>query len=50
MMKWFIGCLIVITIGLCILFIQFTVTVHLVVDDKVTEYHRNTLLILYDVK
>lgn len=50
MMKWFVGCLIVIIISLCVLLIQCTVTFHLVVDDKVSEYHRNNLLVLYDIK
>lgn len=50
MMKWFIGCLIVIIVGLCVLLIQCTVTVHFVVDDAVTEFHRTNLLVLYDIK
>ena len=50
MTNWFIGCIIVIVIGLAILLTQCVSVTFILVDDAVTEYHRSNLLILYDVK
>jgi len=50
MIRWLIGCLIVILVGLCILLTQCITVTFIVVDDAITEYHRSNLLILYDVK
>ena len=48
--KWLICCIIIIFFGLGFLIGAYvSVTIH-VVQDEVAEYHRNNLLILYDIK
>lgn len=49
-MKWFIGCLVTIFIGLAFLLgIYAGLTIH-IVDTTIADYHRTNLLILYDVR
>jgi len=49
-MKWFVGCMMIIFLGLGILAgMYLSITFHLV-SDAIDEHNRKNLLILYDIK
>lgn len=48
-MKWFISCLVIITICLTVLLTQILSVTIIAVDESLTEKHLNNLLIIYNI-